>query len=456
MKRSSFASNLGFILAAAGSAIGLGNIWKFPGRVGENGGGTFIVVYIAIVIFIGVSIMLAEIAIGRHTHLNSVGAFKKINKKFTFIGIIGVLTAFIIFSYYTVVGGWVMKYILTYATGADFGGDTQAYFLGFITQGVQPIVWQLAFMALTALVIIRGVSSGIERISKVLMPLLFIILIAITVRAVTLPGADAGLEFIFSFDPEYLNFNTVIAALGQAFFSLSLGMSIMITYGSYVSKNDSLPGSVSLITLLDTFIALLAGVAIICAVYATNPDLIGAGGGGFAFISLPNIFSEMPAGEIFGLLFFVLLFFAAFTSAMSILEGVVAFVSEEMKLSRTTATLAVCGVASIVGMGYSLSQGSVPTLVLPWFDFANGLRMLPMGTVLEYLTDNLLIPLTALLACVFVGWVWKPESAVKEIRIGSRSGFKIAPLWIFLIKYICPIAVGAILVITLIFGRSVS
>ncbi len=454
--RGSFASNIGFILAAAGSAIGLGNIWKFPGRVGENGGGTFILVYIAIVLFIGVSIMLAEIAVGRHGQKNTVGSFRAINPKFAFIGKFGVVTAFIILSYYGVVGGWVIKYITTYISGANFGGDTETYFIGFITQSIQPIIWQIIFMVLTAAVVIKGVSAGIERVSKVLMPLLFLILIVITVRAVTLPGAEQGIDFIFSFDPAYLNTNTLIAALGQAFFSLSLGMSIMVTYGSYVSKKDSLPGSVGLISLLDTAIALMAGVAIICAVYATNPDLIGAAGGGFAFISLPNVFAAMPFGAFFGLLFFLLLFFAAFTSAMSILEGVVAYVTEEFNLSRTKGTIIVAILTTICGTGYSLSQGAIPGLKLPWFDFANGLQMLPMGTVMEFLTDNLLIPTTALLACIFVGWVWKPQNALLEIKEGSKNGFKFASIWVFFIKYICPLAVAGILIAALVFGRSVS
>ena len=453
-KRGAWASNIGFILAAAGSAIGLGNIWKFPGKVGLHGGGTFIVVYLIIVALIGFSIMLAEITLGRKAQSNSVKAFEVVSKKWSFIGKIGVTAAFIILSYYSVVGGWVLKYITTYLTGADFGGDTSAYFSGFVSQGVEPLIWHAAFMILTVSVVIKGVSAGIEKVSKILMPLLFIILIAITIRSVTLPGSEKGLEFLLQFNFSDINPSLIVAALGQAFFSLSLGMAIMITYGSYVSKTDSLPKSVALIAILDTCIALLAGFAIVCAVFATNPDLIGESGGRLAFISLPNVFASMPFGNFFGLLFFLLLFFAAFTSAMSILEGIVAYVTETYKISRTKACCGLGTVMFVLGCGYSLSQGAIPSLKLPWFDFANGLQWLPMGNAMEYTTDNLLIPLTAFCICIFVGWIWGPKQAAKEIKVGSD--FKLEKLWSFSIKYICPIAIAIILFTTLVVGTSVS
>lgn len=452
-KRGAWASNIGFILSAAGSAIGLGNIWKFPGKVGANGGGTFIVIYLAIIALIGFSLMIAEISLGRHAQSNSISAFKNINKKWSFVGVLGILSAFIILSYYSVVGGWVMKYIATYLTGANFGGNTADYFVGFISQGAEPLIWHALFMIITVSVVTKGVSAGIEKVSKVLMPLLFVILIAITLRSVTLPGADQGLDFLLQFHVSEITPSLIIAALGQAFFSLSLGMAIMITYGSYVSKSDSLPRSVGLIAVLDTFIALLAGFAIVCAVFATDPSLIGSGGGGFAFISLPNVFASMPAGDFFGLLFFVLLFFAAFTSAMSILEGLVSCVTELLKISRKKATIGLGVCMYVLGCGYSLSQGAMD-IKLPWFDFANGLRWDSMGNVMEYTTDNLLIPLTALLVCVFVGWVWGTKQAVREIKIGSN--FPIEKAWVFSIKYICPIAIAVILFTTLVMGISIS
>lgn len=452
-KRGAWASNIGFVLAAAGSAIGLGNIWKFPGKIGANGGGTFIVIYLLIVAFIGFSIMLAEITLGRKSQKNTVGSFNFMGKKWNFIGKMGMLVAFVILSYYSVVGGWVMKYILTYITGANFGGDTAEYFVTFISKPIEPLLWHIAFMTLTVSIVIKGVSAGIEKVSKFLMPVLFIILIAITIRSVTLPGAEQGLAFLFHFDIRSITPSMIVNALGQAFFSLSLGMGIMITYGSYVSKQDSLPKSVSMIALLDTFIALLAGFSIVCAVFATDPSLVGQGGGGFAFISLPNVFSKMPMGWVFGLLFFILLFFAALTSAMSILEGLVAYITEEFKISRPIAAIGLGTIMWVLGCGYSLSQGAI-SINVPWFDLANGLQMMPMGNAMEYLTDNLLMPLTALLACIFVGWVWTPKEAAKEIKIGSD--FALEKAWAFSIKYVCPLAIAVILFATFVLGQSIS
>lgn len=452
--RGAWASNIGFILAAAGSAIGLGNIWKFPGKIGANGGGTFIVIYLLMVFFIGFSTMLAEITLGRRAQRSAIHSFNIVHPKWNFIGKMGVFVAFVILSYYSVVGGWVLKYISTYLTGADFGGDTANYFVNFISKPVEPLIWHAVFMTVTVLIVSKGVSAGIEKVSKFLMPVLLVILTAITARALTLPGAEKGIDFLLTVDFSTVNSNMVVSALGQAFFSLSLGMAVMITYGSYVDKTDSLPKSVGLIASLDTFIALLAGTAIVCSVFATDESLIGQGGGGFAFISLPNVFNEMPFGNLFALLFFVLLLFAALTSAMSILEGIVAYVIERFAISRFLATVILGVTMYIVGCGYSLSQGALPWLKLPWFDFKNGLVMSPMGNVMEYMTDNLLMPLTALLVCIFVGWIWKTENAVKEIKIGSK--FALEPVWVVCVKYICPLAIIAILFTTLVLGVSIS
>ncbi len=455
-QRASWASNLGFILAAAGSAIGLGNLWKFPGKIGQYGGGTFVAVYLCMVVCIGFSCMLAEIALGRHTQRNTVGAFAQMNQRWAFAGKLGVLTAFIILSYYSVVGGWVLKYVFAYLGGANFGGDTTAYFTNFITAPIEPLVWHFIFMALTTAVVLKGVSAGLEKISKMVMPVLFLLLIAITLRTLTLPGAAEGVAFLLSFDARRISGDLIISALGQAFFSLSIGLGILITYGSYVSPRDSLPKSVLSIVCLDTFIALLAGTAIVCAVFATDKSLIGGQGGGFAFISLPGVFAQMPAGTLFGGMFFLLLFFAAFTSSMSLLEGLVAFVSEEFHLPRHTATIGLASAMFLLGCGYSLSQGAL-ALALPWFDFAHGLQMLPMATVMELFTDNLTMPLGALATCLFVGWVWAPKAAIAELNRGADGGkWRFAPAWAFLIRYICPVAIAVILIAGFVFGKALS
>ncbi len=453
-KRSSWGSSIGFILASAGSAIGLGNIWKFPGKVGEQGGGTFILVYLLMLLFVGFALMLGEIALGRATHKNPVGAYKSLKPKYSFMGMLAILTCFVILSYYSVVGGWVMKYVATYLTGADFGGDTAVYFTSFIGSTFEPLIWHIIFMALVVSIVVKGVAGGIEKASKFLMPILFFLLITIAVRAVTLPGASEGLEFLMHIDLSTINPEMTIVALGQAFFSLSVGMGVMITYGSYVSKKDNLPKSVATIVCLDTLIAILSGVAIICAVFVTDKSLIGEQGGGFAFISLPNVFATLPGGTFFGGLFFVLLFFAALTSAISLLESCVSFVTEELHVPRKKATAIMATLAVILGCGYSLSNGAM-NLQLPWFDFAEGLRMLPMCTVMEMLTDNLLIPVSALLTCIFIGWIIKPNYIIDEIRSGGAK-FGTASIWAFIIKFVCPLAIMAVLFTAFVLGQGLS
>ena len=293
-KRSQWASNIGFILAAAGSAVGLGNIWKFPGKVAAGGGGAFLICYALIVLFVGFPVMLAELSIGRSTQKNVVGAFRRLNPRWSFAGGIGVLTLFVIMSYYSVVGGWVMKYIAVYLTGADFsafGNDSSrfsAYFADFISRPAEPLLWGAAFLLLCIYVVVRGVSEGIERVSKFLMPGLFVLLTGIVVYAVTLDGAAEGLKYMLAVDPAKFNGGTVVAALGQAFFSLSVGMGIMVTYGSYVPRTENLAKSAGCICILDSLVALLSGLAIVPVVYITaGPEAMGMGGG-FAFMALPE------------------------------------------------------------------------------------------------------------------------------------------------------------------------
>ena len=271
-RRGQWASNMGFILAAAGSAVGLGNIWKFPGKTGAYGGGAFLLSYIVIVALVGFPVMLAELSIGRATQKNVVGAFHQLNKKWTFAGGIGVLTLFVIMSYYSVVGGWVLKYIFAYLAEPGFGNGTvsyQEYFVNFISEPVQPLAWGFVFLVLCIYVVVKGVSEGIERVSKILMPALFILLVACAVRAVTLPGAGEGLSYMLTIKPGSFNRDTLVGALGQAFFSLSVGMGIMVTYGSYVPKKDNLVKSAACICVLDTLVAFLAAFAIIPVVFVT-------------------------------------------------------------------------------------------------------------------------------------------------------------------------------------------
>lgn len=458
-KRGEWSNHLGFILAAAGSAVGLGNIWKFPGKLGANGGGLFLFVYIAVVAIIGLTIMLAELAIGRATQKNAVGAFRKLNKKWTFAGVIGVITLFVILSYYSVVGGWIMKYIAVYVGGAHFSGTAtqyQDFFTAFITNPIEPIVWGTCFLGLCCFVILKGVSDGIEKISKILMPALFILLIGTAIRSVMLPGAIEGITFMFHIDFSDFNTDMLVAAVGQAFFSLSVGMGILITYGSYVGKKENLCKSAIWICILDTLVAILAAFAIIPAVFVTmGAEGLGMGGG-FAFMALPNVFASIPGGIVFGAVFFILLFLAALTSAISILESIVAFMSEEFHMGRGKA-MAILGIPLLLlASGYSLSQLDTRGITLPWFDMQNGLQMLPMHAVMEKFTDNLMIPLGALCFCLFVGRIWGTKPAIVEIESEGSYPFRLHKLWAFSIRIVSPAAILLILYFTICKGMILS
>jgi len=458
-RRGQWASNVGFVLAAAGSAVGLGNIWKFPGKTGAYGGGAFLLTYILIVAFIGFPVMLAELSIGRATQKNVVGAFRQLNRKWSFAGGIGILTLFVILSYYCVVGGWVMKYVFAYAMGPGFGSggvSYQDYFMNFITRPAEPLIWGLIFLVLCIYVVVMGVSEGIERVSKVLMPALFLLLITCAIRAVTLPGASEGISYMLTIKPGSFNRDTLVGALGQAFFSLSVGMGIMVTYGSYVPKQDNMVKSAAWICVLDTLVAVLAAFAIIPVVFVTlGADGLGMGGG-FAFIALPEVFDALPGGRFFGFAFFVLLFLAALTSAISVLEGCVAYISEEWRVSRLKATILLSIPMAVFSVGYSLSQLESRGINLPWFDFSSGICMLPMNAVMEKFTDNLMIPVGALCYCLFVGWVWGNGKASREISSDGRYPFRMRKIWEFIIRFVAPAVIVVILYFTVGKGQGLS
>ena len=331
-QRVQFTSKLGFILSATGSAVGLGNIWKFPGKAYECGGGAFLLIYILMVALLGTTVMLAEFAIGRRTHKNAVGAIRQLGCRWTWLGWLGILTGCIILSYYCQVGGWTIKYIIAYIVDAkNIFADPSAYFLQtlgaekFPLQGA--VIYPLIFLLSAAFIINRGVVDGIEKMSKILMPLFLVLLIVLMIRACTLPGAAAGLDYMLTIDFSDVNGSVVLTALGQAFFSLSLGMGIMLTYASYLDKDENLVANTGIVCVLDTLIALLAGFTIIPAVFATGiaPGM----GSAFSFTTLAGVFMSIPGGIAFGVLFYFLLFFAAITSAISILESTVAFLTEE-------------------------------------------------------------------------------------------------------------------------------
>ncbi len=448
--RGQWASNIGFILAAAGSAVGLGDIWKFPYLAGANGGGAFVVIYLAMVVIIGFVIMLGEMAIGRNTHLSAVGAYKKLSEKWAFIGFIGVIVGFCILSFYSVIGGWVLNYIYKYLTGGIVGAEAGAYFSGFISGTTGPIVWHLLFMILTCVIVLKGIAGGIEKASKFMMPALFILLIVVALRSVTLDGAMEGIKFFLKPDFSKVTIETVMAALGQAFFSLSLGMGAIITYGSYLGKTENLEKNAIIIPAIDTAVAILAGFAVLPAVFAFGfePGV----GPSLMFITLPSVFDAMPFGQFFGILFFILILFAALTSAISLLEVVVSFIIDNFKIERKKATIIISIMIFIIGIPCSLANGPVMGDFLifghNFFDF------------MSFLAESVLMPLGGLLMCIFIGYVWGVDNISNEISCNGKYRFRSKPFFIIMIKYVAPVlifiiwlnAIGVLPTIMKIFG----
>jgi len=438
--RGFWSSRFGFIIAAAGSAIGLGNIWKFPYIAGENGGGAFVLVYLACIVLIGLPMMLAEFTIGRHTHKNPVGAYKAIHPEglWYLVGGMGVLAGFLILSFYSVVAGWTIAYIVKSiqmtVTQFETAAEAGKYFGAFVANPYETLFYHALFMSLCVGIVIKGVHSGIEKWCGILMPTLLIILLLLMVRSLTLEGAWAGVEFYLKPDFSKLTVKSFLVALGHAFFSLSLGMGAMITYGSYLSKKENLASSAFLVALLDTFIALVAGLMIFPAVFAMG--LEPAAGPGLVFHVLPAVFSKMPFGNIVSIAFFALLAIAALTSGISLLEVAVAYFIDEIGWSRKKAVYIVSAMIFVLGIPSALSFG-----ILGDFKLFN----LNFFDIVDQVTSNYLLPLGGLLICIFVGWVWGTPKALEEIHLGEHK-FPFAKGWVILVKYISPIGVLIIFV----------
>ncbi|MBR5296419.1 MAG: sodium-dependent transporter, partial [Parabacteroides sp.] len=358
--RVTFGSKIGVILATVGCAVGLGNIWRFPYMLGSNGGAAFLLVYLLCILLLGLPVMITEFFIGRHTNRNAAGAFKELapGTKWSLIGYNGVLAAFLILGFYSVVAGWTLEYVLEAFTGSlrdktatDFATD----FNNFSTSIIRPIIWTVTFIILTHVIIISGVKSGIERASKVMMPLLFLFLIILGMRSITLPNASEGLTFLFQPDFSKINSSVILSAMGQAFFSLSIGMGCLITYASYFKKETNLQATALQVTILDTLVAILAGIMIFPAVFSfgitptAGPELV--------FITLPNVFAQLPMGNVWSIIFFILLALAALTSTISMHEVATAYVHEEHKMSRGKAAWVVSIGTIILGILSSLSFG---------------------------------------------------------------------------------------------------
>ncbi|MCK4579210.1 MAG: sodium-dependent transporter [Candidatus Marinimicrobia bacterium] len=414
--REHWGSRAGFILAAAGSAVGLGNIWKYPHMAGQHGGAAFTMVYLLCILVVGLPILLAELSIGRRTQLNPVGGFSLLsnNSNWKWVGFLGVASAFTILSFYSVVGGWTIKYTVLALTGS-FGkfsatGAAGDFFDAFVKNPVEPVFWHLVFMGLCVFIIDRGVKAGIERWSKVLMPVLLGILVLLVFRGVTLDGAGAGLRFLFSPKWGDLDASGVVLALGHSFFTISLGMGTMITYGSYLRRESDLIQSALWIVALDTFIALMAGIAIFTAVFALGQNP--AEGPGLIFVVLPSLFPHMPGGQFFAALFFFLLFVAALTSAISILEVVTAYFIDEKGWSRTRATNTFGAIIAFIGVLASLSNGN--------YNVLSPVTDLTFMDLLDKASSKYMLPLGGMLTAVFVLTRWGVDHFRDEIKSGAK------------------------------------
>ncbi len=443
-QRSNFTSKIGFVLAAAGSAVGLGNIWRFPYLAAQHGGGTFLLVYLILAVTFGFTLMVAEIAIGRKTGLSAIGAFKALDKRFGFLGVLTSLVPIIILPYYSVIGGWVIKYFVTFVSGGAHAAADDSYFTGFIGSPVEPLGWFFLFIALTSLIVLFGVEKGVEKVSKFMMPILAVLTIGVAIYVVTRPGAMDGV--LYYIKPNFKDFSptTILAAMGQLFYSMSLAMGIMVTYGSYMKKDNNLESSVRQIEIFDTAIAFLAGLMIVPAAYMfyggsteglkKGPTLM--------FVILPKVFEEMPGimGTVIGVAFFLLVFFAALTSSISLMETVVSIVMDKTKWNRKLTCIVVTVFSLLMGIPSSLGFN-----VWGHITFLNGLSFLDL---FDFVSNSVIMPIVAFFTCVLIGFIVKPKTVADEVK-ETDGTFKSEKLFTVMIKWVAPIFILAILVFSI-------
>ena len=433
-----FSGKLGFVLAAAGSAVGLGNIWRFPYLAAKYGGGIFLLVYLVLVVSLGFSLMIAEVAIGRKTKLSAIGAFRKLREKWKFLGYLSSLVPMIIFPYYCVIGGWVVKYLLVYATGQGAAAAGDTYFNDYIAKPAEPILWLAVYVGITAVIVFFGVQKGIEKASRIMMPALVVLTIGVAIYSVTRPGALEGVAYYLIPDFSRFSVNTVLGAMGQMFYSMSLAMGIMVTYGSYMKPEDDLERSVTQIEIFDTGIAFLAGLMVIPAVFAFSGGDEAAlnQGAGLMFVTLPKVFADAGTlGLVFGGLFFLLVLFAALTSSVSLMETVVSIFQDTFHWSRKFTCTLVMVACLVLALPSSLGYG-----LLDW--------IAPLGFSLldffDFISNSVLMPIVALFTCLFVGWVVKPKLVVDEVKRSSR--FPREKLFVVVIRYVAPICILLVLI----------
>lgn len=452
-KRSNFTGQIGFVLASAGSAVGLGNIWRFPYLAAKDGGGVFLVCYIILALTFGFALLTTEIAIGRKTGQSSLTAYKVLHKKWGFLGVLASAVPVIILPYYCSIGGWVLKYLTVFLTGGGTAAAQDGYFSGYISTLWQPLIWMVVYLLLTAFVVYNGVNKGIENYSKILMPILLILVIGISVFSLTLSSTDAegvtrtglqGLKVYMIPDFKDMTFRKFLVvlmdAIGQLFFSISVAMGIMVTYGSYAKKETNLIKSINQIEFFDTFVAILAGMMIVPAVYTFMGVEGMSAGPGLMFVSLPKVFEAMGSiGGLIGTMFFLMVAFAAITSSVSVMETIVSSMMDKFHYSRKKSTILVTAYGILIGavvcLGYNVLYFE---LTLP-----NG-AVAQILDVLDYISNNCLMPLVALLTCILIGWIVKPKTIIDEVTLGGYK-FRRRALYIVMIKVVVPILLFVLL-----------
>ncbi len=449
-KRGNFSGKLGFVMAAAGSAVGLGNIWRFPYLAAQHGGGIFLLVYLILVLTFGYALMKAEIALGRKTGLSVIGAFKKLDRKWSFLGLLAAMVPILILPYYSVIGGWVCKYFFTFISGGmanaaavDPLTEKPTFFSAFTADAMEPLGWFLLFIGLTALVVLFGVDKGVEKVSKIMMPVLVVLAVGIAVYSLFLPNAVNGLSYYLIPDFSKFSATTVLAAMGQMFYSMSLAMGIMITYGSYMKKDVNLESSVKQIELFDTGIAFMAGIMIILPIFSFGDLDTISPGPGLMFNALPLVFNNMGVtGHFIGTLFFMLVLFAALTSSISLMETVVSIFRDKFGWGRKVTCGVVLVICLVLGVPSSLGNGVWKDITFLGMDFL---------TFFDFFTNSVLMPVVAFLTCVFVGYIIKPSSIIEETRIGqdgkvsALGRFRQETMFKAMVRYIAPICIVLIL-----------
>lgn len=430
-KRAQFGSILGFILVAAGSAIGLGNIWRFPYLTGSNGGGAFVLIYLLINFTVGISLLLVEFIIGRHGHANTVICYEKFNKRFKYLGFLNVFTSFIILAYYSVVGGWTIYYFIQSISGNLFNNvnNYETFFNNFIRNPSLIILFTFIFLFFTVYIVIKGINEGIEKSNKFMMPLLFILIIILLIRSVSLKGGIEGIIWYLKPDFSKINGSAIIAAMGQVFFSLSIGLSTMITYSSYLSKKEYLPKISISVAFLDFMAAFLSGFIIFPAVFAYN--LPPNQGPGLVFITLAQVFSNMPLGYIFATLFFLLLIFAAISSSISMMEVAITYFIETYHIKRIRVSIFYSIIVFILSIPAALS-----------FNLLENFKLLKLTVfdMFDFFCANISLPFSAILCAILLGWL-VDKALIKNLYIGDNQGNTLFKIWYFVIKYIAPVAV---------------